>query len=69
MLRFADDIVVLAEKEGELRNTLNGMGTHLGQKFGLKIYDRKTRVMKRRRDVVTCGADDRIRGNKDEGVT
>lgn len=46
MLRFADDIVLLAEKCEDVEELLNGMGKLLGEDFGLTINKSKTKVMK-----------------------
>ena len=46
MLRFADDIVVLAESEKDLEFILNGMDFVLRQSYKMNINKDKTKVMK-----------------------
>lgn len=61
---FVDNIVLLAVREEELRNTLNRMDTLLTVKFVLKLNRCITRIMKSSRNVATCEMDDSIGENK-----
>lgn len=55
MLKFADDIILWADKK--IRNTLNGTGILLREKLGLKINKHKPRVMKSSTNVATSRVD------------
>ena len=46
MLRFADDIVILAESKKDLEETMNGIDEVLRKKYRVKINKNKTKVMK-----------------------
>ncbi|VVC29148.1 Reverse transcriptase domain [Cinara cedri] len=45
MLRFADDIAVLAENENDLQNTLNIMNDTMRDEFKMKINIKKTNIL------------------------
>jgi hypothetical protein len=45
MLRFADDIVVLAENKDELERFLNEMDTILKENYSMNVNRSKTKVM------------------------
>lgn len=45
MLRFADDIAVLAENENNLQNTLNIMNDTMRDEFKMKINIEKTKIL------------------------
>ncbi|VVC41133.1 Reverse transcriptase domain [Cinara cedri] len=55
MLRFADDIAVLAENENDLQNTLNIMNDTMRDEFKMKINIKKTKILiSSRRSLITA---------------
>jgi len=50
MLRFADDLVLLAETPKDLEDMLNGLDRVYREEYGLKINKSKTKVMKSSRE-------------------
>lgn len=52
MIRFADDIAMLAETKEDLEEMLNGMNNLLSEEFGLRINSSKTKVMRSSKNEV-----------------
>jgi hypothetical protein len=65
MIRFADDIAIVAENEGDLQNSLNTI-EKVFQEYNMKVNKKKTKILVCGREKVV--ADVRLKGERLEQV-
>lgn len=66
--RFADYITVLSESEEELLDLMNGMDSLMSTEYGLKLNQRKTKVMRSSRNDNSEKLNIGIYGNEEDEV-